>query len=353
MRRRTLLGLLGTGVASTALVACGDGGATGGTGTGGTGNGGNGSEAAAGGEATTVRVGHLPSVLFSPLYVADANGYFADEGITLELVPLQSGQDGVPMLANGQLDVMTAGFSAGMFNALSEGLEFRIVGSMGISPGDPENSPSALEVSQVLLDDGTISTVADLAGHQIGVAGGPGATGGYLLATMLQEAGLTLADVEVANLATPDQEAAITNGAVSAALPSAPFSTAMEEAGVASPIAVPAEGVTGTGVMYGEQFIGTDTAQPFFTALTRGAQDLNPDGQQTDEVYQILADATGQDIEVLRASPMYSYLPDLAPQPDQLENMQQAWMEGGQITYDEPLPVEDLVDPSFAENAGA
>ena len=38
---------------------------------------------------------------------------------------------------------------------------------------------------------------------------------------------------------------------------------------------------------------------------------------------QILADTLGQDIEVLKASPMYSYLPDLAPQPDQLENMQQ------------------------------
>src|SRR5690625_1154113 len=93
--------------------------------------------------------------------------YFAEEGITIELVPIQSGQDGIPMLPNDQLDVMVAGFSAGMFNALSEGLEFKIVGSMGISPGDPDASPTALEVRQELIDDGTVTSVADLAGRKI------------------------------------------------------------------------------------------------------------------------------------------------------------------------------------------
>lgn len=337
--RRSLLGLLGVTAAAPALAACGSA-VTG--------------EDTDGGDSgtTTVKVGHLPSSLFSPLYVADANGYFEAEGITLELVPIKSGQDGVPMLASGQLDVMVAGFSAGMFNALSEGVEFTIVGSMGISPGDIENSPTALEVRQELIDDGSVSSVADLKGRKIGVAGGPGATGGYLLASMLEEGGLTLNDVEVVNLSTPDQEPALTNGSVDAATPSAPFSTSIEEAGVGSPLAVPAKGVTGTGVVYSEQFAGGELAQAFFSALAKGAGDLSPDGEQTDEVYQILADATGQDIEVLKASPMYSYLPDLAPQPEQLEAMQQVWMTGGQITYDEPLDVAAIIDESFAANAG-
>ena len=223
---------------------------------------------------------------------------------------------------------------------------------MGISPGDPENSPTALEVRQDLLDDGTVSTVADLEGRTIGVAGGPGATGGYLLAAMLEEGGLTLNDVEISNLATPDQEPALTNGSVDAATPSAPFSSSIEEAGIASPLAVPAEGTTGTGVMYSESFVAAEHAQGFFTALAKGAQELGEDGTQTDEVYEILADTLGQDIEVLKASPMYTYLPDLAPQPEQLENMQAAWMESGEIEYEDALDVAEIVDASFAENAG-
>jgi NitT/TauT family transport system substrate-binding protein len=248
---------------------------------------------------------------------------------------------------------MVAGVSAGMFNALEQGLAFKVVGSMGISPGDPENSPTALEVRQELIDDGSVTSVADLKGRTIGVAGGPGATGGYLLAAMLEEGGLTLADVEISNLSTPDQEPAITNGSIDAATPSAPFSTSMEEAGVASPIAVPKQGTTGTGVIYSETFVGAELAQGFFTALAKGAQELSEDGVQTDEVYQILADTLGQEIDVLKAAPMYSYLPDLAPQPDQLEAMQSVWIEAEQITYTEPIDVATVVDASFAEGAGA
>ena len=301
MRRRTLLSLASATAIGGALAACGSA-VTG-------------EDPAAGGEdgSGAVRVGHLPSALFAPLYVADSMGYFEEEGITLELTPLKSGQDGIPMLSNNQLDVMVAGVSAGMFNALEQGLAFKVVGSMGISPGDPENSPTALEVRQELIDDGSVTSVADLKGRTIGVAGGPGATGGYLLAAMLEEGGLTLADVEISNLSTPDQEPAITNGSIDAATPSAPFSTSMEEAGVASPIAVPKQGTTGTGVIFSETFVGAELAQGFFAALTRGAQELSADGVQTDEVYQILADTLGQEIDVLKASPMYTYLPDLAP----------------------------------------
>ncbi|WP_422116366.1 ABC transporter substrate-binding protein [Brachybacterium sp. UNK5269] len=347
MRRRTLISLASATALGGALAACGP--AVTGEDPGTSGSGSDGGGSAAG----TVRVGHLPSALFAPLYVAESKGFFADAGITLELTPLKSGQDGIPMLSNDQLDVMVAGFSAGMFNALEQGLAFKVVGSMGISPGDPENSPTALEVRQALIDDGTVTTVADLRGRKIGVAGGPGATGGYLLAAMLEEGGLTLNDVEVSNLSTPDQEPAITNGSVDAATPSAPFSTSMEEAGVASPIAVPAQGVTGTGVIYSEQFLGSDLAQTFFTALTKGAQELTADGPQSDEVYQILADTLGQEIDVLKASPMYSYLPDLAPQPEQLEAMQAVWIEAEQITYTEPIDVATIVDASYAEAAGA
>lgn len=345
--RRHALTLLGGSAAAVALAACGGGSDT-------DTDSGTETAAAGSGELTTVRVGHLPSALFTPLYVADAKGFFADAGIELELIAIKSGQDGVPMLANDQMDVMVAGFSAGMLNALNEGLEFKIVGSMGISPGDPEASPTVLEVSKALFDDGTITSVADLAGHPIGGAGGPGATGGYLLASMLATEGLTLADVEVVNLSTPDQEAAIANGSVVAAVPSAPFSTAMEEAGTAVPLAVPAEGVTGTGVVFSESFQTSELAQPFFTALTQGAQELTTDGsQQSDEVYQIIADVTGQDLDVLKATPMYGYLPDLAPQPEQLANMQTAWAEGGLLSYEEPIDPATVVDTTFAENASA
>src|SRR5699024_4471111 len=109
MRRRTLLSLASAAALGGALAACGP------AVTGEDPSGGSGDSAGTGG---TVRVGHVPSSLFAPLYVADAKGFFEEAGITVELTPLKSGQDGIPMLSNDQLDVMIAGFSAGMFNAL-------------------------------------------------------------------------------------------------------------------------------------------------------------------------------------------------------------------------------------------
>lgn len=304
----------------------------------------------AAGEAgpTTIKVAHLPSALFAPLYVADAKGYFEEEGLTLELEAIKSGQDGIPLLASGKLDVMVAGFSAGMFNALSSGLEFEIVGSMGISTGDPENSPTALEVAT----SAGISDIKDLKGKKIAAAGGSGATGGYLLAQVLSEADLTLKDVEVVNLSNPDMEAALGNGSIDAALASAPFTTSMEANGVATPIGVPEEGTTGTGVMFGPEYAGTESAKKFFKALVKGAQDTQGDLSSNDEILQIIADATGQKLDVLKKTPLYTWKPNLAPQPAQLEAMQEAWMDSGEISYDEPLEVSDFVDDSFAKANG-
>lgn len=300
---------------------------------------------------TVVTVAHLPSALFAPLYVANAKGYFRDEGIEIKLEAIKSGQDGIPLLASGKLDVMVAGFSAGMFNALNSGLKFKVVGSMGVSPGDPKKSPTALEVSKSLIDSGAVKDLKDLKGKKIAVAGGPGATGGYLLAAVLKTAGLTLKDVEPVNLSNPDMEAAIKSGGVDAALPSAPFSTNMEINGVATPLAVPAKGTTGTGVMYGADFAGKDTAQKFFNALVKGAKDVQGDLSTNKEVLQILADATGQKVDILAKTPFYTWHPDLAPQPDQLDAMQKIWMDTGLVEYQDAIKTSTFVDEKFAKNA--
>ena len=303
------------------------------------------------GGTTAVKVAHVTSALFTPLYVAQAKGYFKDAGLDVQLEAIKSGQDSVPLLASGKLDVMVAGFSAGMFNALNSGLEFKVVGSMGISTGDKANSPTALEVSKSLMDSGEVKTLADLKGKKIAVAGGPGATGGYLLAAILKSADLTLKDVEPVNLGSPDMEAALKTGGVDAALPSAPFSTNMELNGVAAALAVPAKGTTGTGVMFGADFAESDTAQKFFSALVKGAKDSQGDLSTNQDVLKIVADATGQKVDVLAKTPFYTWHPDLAPQPEQLDAMQETWMDAGLLNYDKAIKASTYLDNKFAKAA--
>ncbi|MGC5616584.1 ABC transporter substrate-binding protein [Georgenia sp. Z1491] len=298
----------------------------------------------------TVDVIHVPSTLFAPLYVADERGYFEEAGIELSLDTVQAGQDAIPLTAAGQADVLIAGFGSGLFSAVNDELEIRVVGSMGGGGGEPDNSPTALMVATDLVESGEISEISDLEGRTVALSGGLGGAGAYQFAAVLLEADLTLNDIEVLNVGFGDMAGALTNGQADAAMPPAPFTTAMEEDGTAEQFALPPAGTIASGVIYNEEFIDSDLAQPFFDALVRGSLDLQDDPYDP-EILQILADATGQDLEVLEANPSYVWEPDLAPATEQLQLQQEAFRAAGLFDFDNDVPLEDLVDTRFAENA--
>ncbi|RLV10328.1 nitrate ABC transporter substrate-binding protein [Streptomyces griseocarneus] len=322
-RRTALLALLPLLPVAPLLVAC---------------DGGSGRDTAA---PETVRVAHMPSTIFAPLYLADAKGYFAEEGIKIDLQKVKSGQDAMPLAASGKLDAVVAGFSAGLFNAFSKGLEVKVAASMGASTGRTP-SPTALEVSRRLLDSEEVKRPEDLRGRRIAVAGGPGAAGGYQLAATLRASGLTLEDVKVVNLPVADMKAALADGGIDAALAPAPFTTAMEQSGVAGPVAVPPKGTSATGVIFGSAFADKPVAGKFLTALRKATADLQGEGATSDETLRVLAEATGQKPDVLRRTPPYQWDPRLAPDVEQLERMQDVYRDTGLLKGD-PVKVTDMI----------
>jgi len=309
------------------------------------GSGSSGSGSASGGDSGklhTVNVGIVNLALFAPLYVADAKGYFKDEGIKLNLQTVSSGQDAIPLASSGKLDAVVAGFSAGMFNAINEGLDVKVVGSMAVAAGDPDNSGTHLVGSSKITD------VKDLKGKQVGAAGGPGGAGAFLTALALQQDGLSLKDVKIVNLANPDMPTALKNGGIDAALLSAPFSFNAIKAGGNS-LAVPPKGTSDTGVLYGGQFLTSPYAQKFFDALAKGSADVQNGKADSAANLSIISKATGQTVAALKASPFDTWLPNLAPLPDQLDKMQSVWMDAGAINYTKPLSTKDYVDTKFAD----
>ncbi|MFJ7205865.1 ABC transporter substrate-binding protein [Streptomyces sp. NPDC098789] len=291
-----------------------------------------------------VKVAHVPSTLFAPLYVAEAKGYFKDAGLAVELNKVKTGQDAVPLAGTGKVDAVAAGFSAGLFNAMAKGVEVKVAASMGGSTGE-HPSPTTLEVSRRLADSGELARPEDLRGRKVAVAGGGGAAGGYQLAATLRQAGLTVKDVTVVNVAIPDMKNALANGGVDAAMAPAPFTTAMEADGTAKALAVPPRGTTASGLVLGSAFDGTPGAAKFLTALRRAAADLQGDGAKSEEVLAALSRATGQSVEVLRATPPYRWTPDLAPDTAELTAQQQAYATAG-LLDSAPLPADRLVADS-------
>ncbi|WP_312178811.1 ABC transporter substrate-binding protein [Arthrobacter sp.] len=305
---------------------------------------------AEGPETTSVSVGIVQLPIFAPIYVADAKGYFEDEGLEVKLETVKSGQDAVPLASSGKLDVVAAGFSAGMFSAIETGLDIKVVGSMGVADGNTEQSPTSLVVSKALADDGQINGIEDLRDRKVGAAGGSGGTGAFLLALALEEAGLGINDVEVVNLGNPDMPTAIANGSLDAGLISAPFSTLAIGDETAVQLSVPPAGTSGTGMIFGGHFAGSDNAQKFFNAVARAAKDLQGEDRYSDENLKIIGDATGQTAEEVKAVPLYTWLPNLAPLPEQLAKMEEVWMASGAIEYSAPIEQGSYIDSSFSEN---
>jgi NitT/TauT family transport system substrate-binding protein len=300
-------------------------------------------------EPVVVRVGIERIASIAPLYIADAKGYFADAGIDLEVQNVTSGQDAIPLAASGQLDVVVAGFSAGMFNAIANGLDVTVVGAVNVASGDLETSPSSLLVRKALVDSGEVTEVADLAGRTIGTVGGVGSSGGFLVGQVLEGGGLGLDDVTIENIPIPDVPAALESGGIDAGWTSAPFNTLALRDGVAVTLGVPTAGTTPVGVIFSGAFAQSAAAQPFFDAFARGSQALADGAVYDPENIRIIAEAVDQDPEVLAGLPLYTeYLPDLAPQPEVLDQMQQIWIGAGAIDYESPLDPAEYVDTSFS-----
>jgi ABC-type nitrate/sulfonate/bicarbonate transport system substrate-binding protein len=120
----------------------------------------------------------------SGLYLAQANGYFEDEGLNVSIYVPGDPATGLQLVASGR-DTFTISYQTDVMLARAEGLGVQSVAAL---VQHPLNSIMALETSG-------IERPADLAGRTIGIAGV--ASDEPLLRSMLEADGVTLDDVEM------------------------------------------------------------------------------------------------------------------------------------------------------------
>jgi NitT/TauT family transport system substrate-binding protein len=81
-----------------------------------------GGDGESGGDMPTIQIASAPNVFLSALYVAQENGYFAEEGVNVEVVEIQAGTDSVAALVSGNAQVADVGFDD-LLELASEGEE--------------------------------------------------------------------------------------------------------------------------------------------------------------------------------------------------------------------------------------
>jgi NitT/TauT family transport system substrate-binding protein len=228
-------------------------------------------------EPQTLRVAVLPILDALPMHVAQEQGYFVEENLGVELVPVNSGPERDQLMKAGQVDAMINEIVSVMFYNQIE-TEVVIVRFARAATTD---SP----VFSILAAPGSgIKSPADLAGVEIGIS--EGTVIEYMTERVLQEAGLTPEQIKtLAVPRIPDRLALLQSGELAAAtLPEPVTSLAILNGAtvVIDDSSLPEVGTSVISFSVASLEEKPDAVRAFLAAIEKAVDDLNTNPDQFD-----------------------------------------------------------------------
>lgn len=309
----------------------------------------------------TIQIGYLPILGFAHFMVAVERGYFADQGLEVEMQSFRTGVDMIAPLSTGSLDVGGGSTGPSLYNAVDQGLDIKIV-----APGSsqPEGFGAVpLIVRTELLESGEVSDVADLAGRTVALNTLRGVAE-YLLAEGLEDADLTVDDVELVAMPFPDMPAALDNAAVDAATLAEPLASAAMRPGENDEPPIAGLLVEGDdmadnpqvgAVYFGQRLLEPENREVgvrFLVALLQAIRDLQGDAwRSNDEIIDAILTYTTVPEPAIRGGTAFYFEPNGVVNKDSILDQQQYHFERGYTELEEPLSIDQLMDESFLEEA--
>lgn len=303
--------------------------------------------------ALTLKIGQVGGISDAAFHIAEAKGYFKDQGIALEPMLFASAAQMVVPLGTGELQVGGGASSAGLFNAIGRRVGLVIVADKGNM--DPGHGYEAIVVRKELA--GTIKGPKDLKGRTVAISAldiAPEVT----LDAYLRQGGLTEKDVNLVTVPHPDMLQALKNGSIDAGLPIEPFLSRIVAAGVAR-VLVRDDTVTPghqvAVVLFSEKF--TQQREPalrFMKAYILGARFYNDafvkkQPAKRSEAIDILVKAAKIDRALFETMVMPGINPSGKVNLDSLSEIQKWFVNKG--SQQKFIELSKAVDLSFAEEA--
>jgi len=300
-------------------------------------------------EPETIKVIFLPYLSNSPLFIAAEEGFFDEQGITIELIEMDASSMHIPALEQGEVDVIGGALSSGKFNAMARGATIKIVADKGhMTAGGCVNS--ALLASKNFLETNSPTSKSDLAGKHISTD--PASITGYYVEVLLGQSNLSMDDVEISNLKPPAEFEIIKEGTIDLAVVDEPWLTRILQAGfaeiwVANGDLVP--GMSYTNVYFGPNLLKEtpELGKKFMVAYLKGVAQYSLG--KTDRNLEIVEKFTGLDKELLREACWVSVNLDGTINHASVHEFQQ-WTVDKDL-QDEILTKEQYWDPRFIEFA--
>lgn len=298
---------------------------------------------------TPIKAVVLPYISSGPLFIAQEEGFFTEQGLAVEFVRMDTGSGPLPALAQGEIDVAASGPTVGLFNAIANDAHIRIVADKGNF--DPSGctfmallAPPAWATANASADE------AALAGLR--VSADPTNFEGFMLTDLLSHRGLTLDDVNLQDIAPPALAEAAQNQAVDLISVGEPWVTRLLDTGTVTvwqPAQALAPHLQFGIILFGKNLIEGDPAvgARFMTAYLQAVRQYNQG--QTDRNVEIMAKYTKLDTDLLRRACWPAMATDGMVNLDSLLAFQ-AWAVSRGLV-DKPVTVEQIWDESFVTAA--
>ena len=303
-------------------------------------------------EMVTLTMNSSNLASFAPIFIAEAEGYFAEQGVHVEYITFNRTGDAIPLLISGDLDIYAGSVNSGLLNAVGQDPYVKVVADRGHISQDDQCAYHGVLVRKDLYESGQVTGPADLAGLTIS-SSNSGASG-YLLGTYLAEAGLTFDDINLTNVPATSYPDAFETGALDGAVTPELNLSRVLSAGNAVLLAQ-AQDVYGSGqismLAFGRTVLenNREAGVRFLAAYLKGIHQYNEG--KTDRNLEILAEATGEDTDLLKESCWPSIREDGAIDFAGVDGFQQWSVEQGQL--DAAVTEEQFWDPSLLQDAQA
>ena len=311
--------------------------------------------------ATKVTLGIVNTVSDAPYFIADARGFFKDEGLDVDIANFPSGAKMIASLSTGDLDVSGGAVSAGLYNANEREIAIKIVADK--ARNGPGYGFQSLLVRADLIDSGAFKSLADLKGRKLSIPATGSAGEQSTLNEACKKAGIAFEDVERIYISTADMVAAMANKAIDATFVAEPLVSIAQKRNIARRFMTIDEiypnqqaAVTTFGALFVKK---KEVAEAFMRAYLRAVHVYNDAlkggriaGKNADEIVGIIAKYSGVKDEALLRNVIPSACdPDGMPN---LEGLQRdlAFVQKLELV-DKKLTAEQVIDLSFLKAAQA
>lgn len=290
-----------------------------------------------GGNLGTITVGRATTASSVAVVHGIEQGFFEEEGLTIEVEDSPTGAGAVAQLQNEEVTVALGGLS-GPIAAVAQG-----IGVVFVSGGVADHEVDGEGQYHTLVDpDSGIESFADLEGATVAINSVECCWEFWTKESVEKDGGDPFA-VNVTQIPFPDQLTAMREGRVDAVTTLQPFATQLQDEGFVSlgdPAAIahgdPENG--NTNYFMARSFVeeNPEAVEAWQRALERSAEYANDNPEETKEK---IVEITGQDPELIDRAPMPFYVS--AIDEDTVQREADFLVKYGVL--DEAPPLEDLI----------